>query len=60
MEEIKRTQFQEDADILVFLGKDVSGNPLVADLSTLPHLLIAGRTGTGKIGGVSMRSSPRY
>ena len=26
----------------------VVGNPLVADLSTLPHLLIAGRTGTGK------------
>jgi S-DNA-T family DNA segregation ATPase FtsK/SpoIIIE len=34
--------------IPLFLGKDVSGNPLVVDLSTLPHLLIAGRTGTGK------------
>jgi S-DNA-T family DNA segregation ATPase FtsK/SpoIIIE len=34
--------------IPLFLGKDVSGNPLIADLSTLPHLLIAGRTGTGK------------
>ena len=34
--------------IPLFLGKDVSGNPLVIDLSTLPHLLIAGRTGTGK------------
>ena len=32
----------------LFLGKDVSGSPLVVDLSTLPHLLIAGRTGTGK------------
>ena len=34
--------------IPICLGKDVSGNPLVVDLSTLPHLLIAGRTGTGK------------
>jgi DNA segregation ATPase FtsK/SpoIIIE, S-DNA-T family len=34
--------------IPIFLGKDVSGSPLVVDLSTLPHLLIAGRTGTGK------------
>ncbi len=34
--------------IPIFLGKDVSGKPLVVDLTTLPHLLIAGRTGTGK------------
>ncbi len=34
--------------IPLFLGKDVSGNPLTVDLATLPHLLIAGRTGTGK------------
>ncbi|MBN2581109.1 MAG: DNA translocase FtsK [Pirellulales bacterium] len=34
--------------IPLFLGKDVAGNPLVIDLTTLPHLLIAGRTGTGK------------
>ena len=34
--------------IPIYLGKDVSGKPMVVDLTTLPHLLIAGRTGTGK------------
>ncbi len=34
--------------IPIFLGRDVAGNPMVVDLTTLPHLLIAGRTGTGK------------
>lgn len=32
----------------IFLGKDVEGKPLVYDMATMPHLLIAGRTGTGK------------
>ncbi|MEK6236677.1 MAG: DNA translocase FtsK 4TM domain-containing protein, partial [Planctomycetales bacterium] len=32
----------------IFLGKDVSGKPLTCDLAKMPHLLIAGRTGTGQ------------
>ena len=32
----------------VALGRDVSGHPLIADLARMPHLLIAGSTGSGK------------
>jgi len=35
-------------NIPVFLGQDVSGSPMPVDLAKMPHLLIAGRTGTGK------------
>lgn len=38
----------EKKRIPLFLGKDVSGRPMVMDLCKMPHLLIAGRTGTGK------------
>lgn len=34
--------------IPIFVGKDVSGHPMTVDLTKMPHLLIAGRTGTGK------------
>lgn len=34
--------------IAVALGKDISGTPIVTDLSQMPHLLIAGATGSGK------------
>ena len=38
----------EKMKIPIFLGKDVSGAPLMFDLTSMPHLLIAGRTGSGK------------
>lgn len=34
--------------IPLFLGKDAAGQPIIEDLATTPHLLIAGRTGAGK------------
>lgn len=39
---------QSKADIPLALGKDANGKPLVVDLAKMPHLLVAGSTGSGK------------
>ena len=42
------SDFMKDGGIPIFLGKDASGEPLIADLTKMPHCLIAGTTGSGK------------
>lgn len=48
-EVLEAPEFQQSAaKLTVALGKDIAGRPVVADLTKMPHLLIAGATGSGK------------
>lgn len=48
------TKFRDNPSPLsVVLGKDIAGQPVVADLTKMPHLLVAGTTGSGKSVGVN-------
>lgn len=50
LREVLETALFQDSQskLTVALGKDIAGNPIVADLGKMPHLLIAGATGSGK------------
>lgn len=39
---------KQKSKLTIGLGKDISGNPIIGDLANMPHLLIAGATGSGK------------
>lgn len=42
-----------NADLALALGKDISGSPVITDLAAMPHLLVAGTTGSGKSVGLN-------
>lgn len=51
---LENPQFKDSKNILnVGLGKDIGGQPVYADISKMPHLLVAGTTGSGKSVGVN-------
>lgn len=65
LREVLNTKTNKDKKLLFALGKDISGNAIVGELNKMPHMLIAGATGSGKsvcingiITSILMRAKP--